>query len=374
MLFTLHPLLKFYYRNVCSLRAKHSILAFNFFSSSLQLCSPSPASCSALAEVTVKMKCMLAIEAKRANENYATNEIASGTYIGNMSSHLGDETNYFLLMTRITAIYDWQFIYCPWHLFARECSTSMSFAFARHFVQFRPLSLSLTTPTSQRLKSFVRILSIVSVGSPLRRMNKSKSIIRFYYEYSLLPLIIINTHGNDMESMRTESFCEEIAINLYIHLFQMKNHKKFKIIHTNSDFFSCVRSCGWRTSWLCARAGTQIIIAHWIMLWINNQTWLWRCCEDDDDDGRSMKETRMCGVAGRRRRRPTDISVPWSFRVSRFYLTRFHDVHSHSWTAKQFTRSKRKKKHNKNIRSRKRDEKKNLVPAWMTFTLARWNM
>lgn len=47
MLFTLHPLLKFYYRNVCSLRAKHSILAFNFFSSSLQLCSPSPASCSA---------------------------------------------------------------------------------------------------------------------------------------------------------------------------------------------------------------------------------------------------------------------------------------------------------------------------------------
>lgn len=29
-----------------------------------------------------------------------------------------------------------------------------------------------------------------------------------------------------MESMRTESFCEEIAINLYIHLFRMKNHKK----------------------------------------------------------------------------------------------------------------------------------------------------
>lgn len=107
-------------------------------------------------------------------------------------------------------------------------------------------------------------------------------------------------------------------------------------------FFVCARVVGARASFV--RAGTQIIIAHWIMLWINNQTWLWRCCEDDDDDGRSMKETRMCGVAGRRRRRPTDISVPWSFRVSRFYLTRFHDVHSHSWTAKQFTRSKRKKK------------------------------
>lgn len=32
-------------------------------------------------------------------------------------------------MTRMPAIYDCQFIYCPWHLFSRNCSTWMSFAF-----------------------------------------------------------------------------------------------------------------------------------------------------------------------------------------------------------------------------------------------------
>lgn len=44
-------------------------------------------------------------------------------------------------------------------------------------------------------------------------------------------------------------------------------------------------------------------------------------------------------VAVRHRCRGSSVS----FRVSRFYLTRFHDVHSHSRTTKQFTRSKRKK-------------------------------
>lgn len=140
-------------------------------------------------------------------------------------------------MTRITAIYDCQFIDCPWHLFATRMLDMNDFCFSRN-LQCNAHSVRNACGGLIVFMSSVRILSIVT-SIRLFKRNKKKWKKKHEINHSILLqiFIIINNNGNNVcpLQMHTPCSCSHSYTHTQTHT---RNRSRYESIAINFIYSS----------------------------------------------------------------------------------------------------------------------------------------